>query len=102
MFDEIEITDEDISLVSYQMEGYDFSDDERSQVIKSMETYDPLLRTGSNEEIIKHALDGKRRLAELFMIFNREDMALEYIEEGLRLSPSDSRLQQLKAQIKYE
>ena len=71
-----------------------------SLAIKSMATYEPLLRSGSSDEILEHTLAGDRRLAELLIEMGRMDMASEYIEEGLKLAPSDTHLIKLKARIK--
>lgn len=71
-----------------------------SLAIKSMATYEPLLRSGSSDEILEHTLAGNRRLADLLIEMGRMDMASEYIEEGLKLAPSDDRLIKLKARIK--
>lgn len=49
MFSKIVITDEDISRVGLLMGGYDFSDNERSQVIKTMETCDIQACPGSGK-----------------------------------------------------
>ena len=70
-----------------------------SLAVRSMETYDPLLRTVDEKEALEHALAGKRRLAELSIEMGRMDMASDYINDGLELSPSDPALKALEAKL---
>lgn len=67
--------------------------------MKSMETYEPILRHLSDEEAKKHYVAKSIRLAQL-MIENRNyDLALDFVKEGLEESPKDPALLKLKKQI---
>ncbi|MGK0170176.1 MAG: hypothetical protein ACI9W2_001900 [Gammaproteobacteria bacterium] len=70
-----------------------------SLVNKSMDTYDPILRSVSDKEITESFLAGKRRLGEIFIVTGGLQLAKEYVEEGLDIEPSDPRLLALTSQI---
>ena len=70
-----------------------------SMAIKSMDTYDPTQRSVSGKEITEQSLAGKRRLGEIFLELGNFKLAREYVEEGLSIEPSDSKLLELKSQI---
>jgi hypothetical protein len=66
----------------------------------SFETYEARSRVVSEKEMDQHYVAKKTRLAQL-MINNRNyDLALDYIKEGLEISPSDQKLLELKKLIK--
>jgi len=69
-----------------------------SIVTKSMETYEPVIKTSSDQDVIQHGLARKRRLAELMIDMGNYDIALEHVKEGLELSPHDSELLKLKTE----
>ena len=68
-------------------------------VMKSMETYEPVVRAMTDQDVIKHAVAKKRRLARLMIEMGNYDLALEFIKEGLELSPRDDELHKLKEEI---
>ncbi len=68
-------------------------------VMKSMETYEPIFDETSDHEVAKHAVAKKKRLTQLMIEHGNYDLALEFIKEGLELSPKDSDLLTLKQQI---
>jgi len=66
---------------------------------KTIETYEAIARAGSEKEVKQHALAKKLRLAQLMMDNGNYDLALDYIKEGLELSPQDTKLLELKKQV---
>jgi len=68
-------------------------------VMKSMETYEPVFRDISDQEVIKHLVAKKLRLAQLMTESGNFELALEYVKEGLDVSPKDADLLKLKKQI---
>lgn len=69
-----------------------------SIVMESMETYEPVIKTSSGQDVIQHGLARKRRLAQLMIDMGNYDLALEHIKEGLELSSQDAELLKLKAE----
>jgi hypothetical protein len=65
----------------------------------SMETYQALARDVSEDESRQHSIAKMRRLGQLMIETSNYDLALEYIEAGLTLSPEDSTLLKLKSQV---
>jgi hypothetical protein len=63
---------------------------------KSMETYEAITRTISEKEAIQHALAKKLRLAQLMTDNGNYQLALDYINEGLEISPQEPKLLELK------
>ena len=68
-------------------------------VTKSIETYEAIVRSASEKEISQHAVAKKIRLAQLMMENGNYDLALEYIKEGLEISPKNQTLLELKKEI---
>ena len=68
-------------------------------VLKSIETYAPVVRDVSDKDVINHAVAKILRLAQNLMAEGNIDLAMELIKEGLELSPSDTGLLKLKKQI---
>lgn len=71
----------------------------RPIVLKSMETYEPVLRKLTDDQAIKHAVAKKYRLAQLMMEMGNLQLALGYVKEGLEIAPKDIKLLKLKQQI---
>lgn len=70
-----------------------------SIITKSIETYEPIARTASEKEASQHAVAKKLRLAQLMMDNGNYDLALDYIKEGLEISPKDQKLLELKKEV---
>ena len=68
-------------------------------ILKSMETYETMEQSLTNEEMIQHAVAKKLRLAQLMMELGNYNLSLDYINEGLEISPKDSKLLELKKQV---
>jgi hypothetical protein len=68
-------------------------------ILKSMETYEAIPRTASEKEILQHGVAKKLRLAQLMMDQGNYQLSLDYIKEGLELSPQDAKLLELKKQV---
>jgi hypothetical protein len=68
-------------------------------VIKSMETYEPVFRDVSDQDHIKNLVAKKLRLAQLMLENGKKDLALQYIKEGLEISPQNPDLLKMKQQI---
>ncbi|MGA9117406.1 MAG: hypothetical protein WB626_11570 [Bacteroidota bacterium] len=66
---------------------------------KSVETYEPIARNASEKEVSQHAVAKKLRLAQLMMDNGNYDLALDYIKEGLEISPKDQKLLELKKEV---
>jgi hypothetical protein len=71
----------------------------RSVVMKSMDTYEPIFHDVSDQEIIKHVVAKKFRLGQLMIQNGNYELALEFVREGLEVSPTDPDLLKLKQQI---
>jgi tetratricopeptide (TPR) repeat protein len=65
-------------------------------VTKSIETYESIPRAVSEKEVSQHAVSKKLRLAQLMMDNGNYDLALDYIKEGLEISPNEQNLLELK------
>lgn len=68
-------------------------------VLKSMETYEPILREIGGKENLDHLVAKKLRLGLLMLEIDRVDLALEYVREGLAIAPENQELLNLKQQI---
>jgi len=68
-------------------------------VSKSMETYEPHLIDLSDDDVKKLYVAKKLRIAQLMMEMQNHKMALNYVKEGLEVSPADSILLKLKKEI---
>jgi hypothetical protein len=68
-------------------------------VTKSIETYEARVRTASGKEVAQHAVARKFRLAQLMIDNGNYDLALDYIKEGLEVSPRDQKLLELKKAV---
>jgi len=68
-------------------------------VLKSMETYEPKLREASGQDVLKHAVAKKKRLAQLMLENGNLGLAASYVNEGLELAPKDPELLALKQQV---
>ncbi len=71
----------------------------RPIVLKSMETYEPVLRKLTDDQAIKHAVAKKYRLAQLMMELGNLQLALDYVKEGLEIASKDIKFLKLKQQI---
>lgn len=71
-------------------------------VMKSMETYEPILRKLTDEQAIQHAVAKKYRLAQLMMEIGNLELALDYVKEGLDIASNDVKLIKLKQQIEQK
>jgi hypothetical protein len=65
-------------------------------VTKSIQTYEALSRTLSASEANEHVVAKMRRLGQLMIDNGTYDLALEYINEGLKAAPQDAKLRALK------
>ena len=70
-----------------------------SVAMKSMETYEPIMRDVSDKEMTKHLVAKNLRLAQLMIENGNFDLAMEFVKEGLEASPNDSELLKMKKQI---
>ena len=68
-------------------------------ITKSMETYEATVRAASDKEVLQHGVAKKLRLAQLMMDQGNNELSLDYIKEGLELSPQDATLLELKKQV---
>lgn len=68
-------------------------------VLKSMETYEPILKEEGDKESLEHLVAKKLRLGRLMLEAGRADIALEYVREGLALAPENQELGRLKQEI---
>jgi hypothetical protein len=71
-------------------------------VTKSIETYRPVYHEFSDEEQIAHAVAKKMRLALAMCASGRLHLALEEVDEGLELSPTNGDLLRLKREIEEQ
>lgn len=67
--------------------------------MQSIGTYEPTLRNVSERKAIKHVVVKKFRLGQLMIQDGNYELALEFVKEGLEVSPSDPNLLKLKQQI---
>jgi len=72
----------------------------RDVATASMETYEPVSRTLSDNEATQQLVDKKIRLSELMLGISNYQMAFQYAEEGLEVEPDNARLKQLRDQAK--
>lgn len=70
-----------------------------SVVTKSMETYEPVVRSTSEKDIIAQQTAKKLRMAHLMIDEGNYDLALEFIKEGLEWSPQHAELLNLKKEV---
>jgi len=70
-----------------------------SVAMNSMKTYEPLTHNTSSQDVIKHRLAQKLSIARLMIDIGNYDLALEYIKEGLELSPQHVELLRLKHEV---
>jgi hypothetical protein len=68
----------------------------------SMETYEPIFKKTSKEDVIKDAIAKKLRLAALMKESGNYQLALSYVNEGLELSPKNQDLLKLKKEIEVK
>lgn len=68
-------------------------------VLKSMETYEPILKETGDKEILAHLVAKKLRLGRLMLESGRADLALEYVREGLAIAPENQELAKLKQEV---
>jgi tetratricopeptide (TPR) repeat protein len=66
---------------------------------KSIETYEAIARVASEKEVLQHGVAKKLRLAQLMMDQGNYELSLDYIKEGLELSPQDAKLLELRKQV---
>lgn len=66
---------------------------------RSMATYEPALRGVSAEDVKKHQVAKALRLGELFSNRRRYKLALNFIEQGLRVDPGNAKLLEMKKTI---
>lgn len=66
---------------------------------KSMDTYEPILKNISGKEANKHVVAKKYRLGQLMIQNENYDLALEFVKEGLEISPTDPKLLELKKEL---
>lgn len=71
-------------------------------VMKSMETYEPIARSTSEQDFIASQVAKKLRLAQLMMEQGNYELSLAYIKEGLEFSPQDAKLLELKKQVEMK
>lgn len=65
----------------------------------SIETYEAVARVTSEKEVSQHAVAKKLRLAQLMIDNGNYQLALDYIKEGLEISPKDQELLELKKEV---
>lgn len=68
-------------------------------VLKSMETYEPILKEVGDKESLDHLVAKKLRLGRLMLEAGRADLALEYTREGLAIAPDNQELLKLKQEV---
>jgi len=68
-------------------------------VLKSLETYEPILKETGDKESLDHLVAKKLRLGRLMLEAGRADLALEYVREGLALAPGNQELKKLKQEV---
>jgi hypothetical protein len=70
-------------------------------VLKSMETYEPILKEAGDKESLDHLVAKKLRLGRLMLEAGRADLALEYVREGLTIAPENQELLKLKQEVDW-
>jgi len=68
-------------------------------VLKSMETYEPILKEVGDQESVAHLVAKKLRLGQLMLESGRADLAIEYVREGLALAPENQELLNLQQEL---
>lgn len=68
-------------------------------ILRSMETYEPILKEIGYKESMDHLVAKKLRLGRLMLEASRADLALEYVREGLSLAPDNQELLKLKQEV---
>jgi hypothetical protein len=68
-------------------------------VLKSIDTYEPILKDITDEDLTEHYLAKKIRLAQLMIDNKNYDIALELINEGLDISSNHEELLKMKEKI---
>jgi hypothetical protein len=68
-------------------------------ILKSMETYEPILKEAGDKESLDHLVAKKLRLGRLMLEVGRADLALEYVREGLAIAPEIQELLKLKQEV---
>jgi len=69
-------------------------------VMKSIETYTPILHNISDDDIIKHSVAKSLRLAQLMIDSGNFDLAKEFVKEGLAIDPSNKDLISIEDKLK--
>jgi hypothetical protein len=67
--------------------------------IASIDTFEPLAAPGAGQDVIRHVVASKIRVARLYLQIGQKAWAMLAIEEGLALAPADKELLTLKAQV---
>jgi len=70
--------------------------------LKSMNTYETILRDVSSQDVKNHTVAQKLRLGQLFLEQGNKDLALVYVKEGLEIDPENPKLLRLKKLIDSE
>ena len=70
-------------------------------VLKSMETYKPILKEAGDKESLDHLVAKKLRLGRLMLEAGHADLALEYVREGLTIAPENKELMKLKQEMDW-
>lgn len=73
-------------------------EDYANAVVFAMSTYEPLVSNNASGPA-EHQLANAVRLAKLFSEANRPELALEYVERGLRINPEHTKLLDLKQRL---
>jgi len=68
-------------------------------ILKSMETYEPILTETGDRESVDHLVAKKLRLGRLMLEAARADLAIEYVREGLAIAPESQELLKLKQEV---
>ena len=66
---------------------------------ESIATYEPTLRGVSSEDVKKHTIARSLRLSQIFFEHGDYDVALEFINEGLEVERTNTKLLELKKKI---
>jgi len=67
---------------------------------KSMETYEPVMKEMTGEDLKQHQVAKKLRLAQLMMEQKNYDMARGFVKEGLEVDPKNTDLLKLDEELK--
>jgi len=84
--------------ISYKAPLYMY-EDFLTLAMKSVETFKPIIRDIEQEDVIQHTISSKMRIATLLIQEGRLNKALETINEGLEIDPTNSKLMGLKRLI---